>query len=179
MSKELKHMMAEAVRVDLDRGENVLVLGMLPLNAEDTVNLRNTLREQGARLRVIHNRTPRHALDENRKGLGEFFTGQTAIAVGENEDTDFIGIAKTLVDAQKKKHLECRGGYVDGELFDGEGFIALSKSPDKPTLRAMLCGAILGPGRGLATIMNAVGSGMARCVQQRVDEGGGAEDAAE
>ena len=172
MSKELKRMMAGAVKEDLDRGENILVLGLLPLNAEDTVNLRDTLRGQGARLRVIHNRTSRHALDEARSGLADFFVGQTAIAVGEDEETDFIGLAKTLVAAAKKKQVECRGGYVDGELFATEGFEALAKSPDKPTLRAMLCGAILGPGRGLATIMNAVGGGMARCVQQRVDEGG-------
>ena len=176
MSKELKHMMADAVREDLDRGENVLVLGLLPLNAEDTVTLRNTLRGQGARLRVIHNRTTRHALNEDRQGLSEFFTGQTAIAVGETEETDFIGIAKTLVDAAKKKQIEVRGGYVDGELFAKDGFEALAKSPDKPTLRAMLCGAILGPGRGLATIMNAVGSGMARCVAEHAD---GAEPAAD
>ncbi|MHC4940390.1 MAG: 50S ribosomal protein L10 [Planctomycetota bacterium] len=178
MSKELKHMMAEAVKVDLDRSPNVLVLGLLPLNAENTHNLRKSLRENGGSMRVIHNRTTKHALDDDRKGLGDFFTGQTAIAIGESEETDFIGLAKLFVDAQKKKHVECRGGYVDGELFDKAGFEALAQSPDKPTLRAMLCGAILGPGRGLATIMNAVGGGMARCIQQRVDEGGGAEEPA-
>lgn len=170
MSKELKRMMADSVQVDLDRGESVLVLGMLPINAEDTHALRTTLRDQGARLRVIHNRTGAHALDEKRKGLSDYFFGQTAIAVGETDETDFIGVAKTLVSAAKKKHLECRGGYVDGEIFDKAGFEALAKSPDKPTLRAMICGAILGPGRGLATLMNAVGGGMARCVQQRIDE---------
>ena len=170
MSKELKRMMADAVQSELDRSENVLVLGMLPINAETTVALRNTLRDQGARLRVIHNRTTIHALDENRKGLGEYFVGPTAIAVAETEETDFIGVAKTLVGAAKKKHLECRGGYFDGEIFDKAGFEALALSPDKHTLRGMLCGAILGPGRGLATLMNAVGSGMARCMQQRIDE---------
>ncbi len=170
MSKELKRMMAEAVQVELDRSENVLVLGLLPLNAEDTHELRTTLRGHGARLRVIHNRTTLHALDENRKGLGEYFVGQTAIAVAESEETDFIGVAKALVGAAKKKQLECRGGYFDGELFDKEGFEALAKSPNKQTLRGMLCCAILGPGRGLATLMNAVGGGMARCMQQRIDE---------
>jgi large subunit ribosomal protein L10 len=179
MSKELKHMMADAVREDLDTSDNVLVVGLLPINAEDTVTLRNNLREQGGRMRVIHNRTSRHALDDDRKGLAEYFTGQTAIATGTSEETDFIGLAKLFVAAAKKKQVECRGGFVDGELFDQAGFEALAQSPDKPTLRAMLCGAILGPGRGLATLMNAVGGGMARCIQQRVDEGGeGGEEAA-
>ena len=175
MSKELKHMMADAVRADLALSESVLVLGLLPLNAEDTASLRNNLREKGARFRVIHNRTTRHALDEARQGLVEYFVGPTAIAVTESDETDIIGVAKIFVDAARKKQIECRGGFVDGELFDRAGFEALAQSPDKPTLRAMLCCAILGPGRGLATIMNAVGGGMARCVQQRIDEAGGAE----
>jgi large subunit ribosomal protein L10 len=173
MSKELKHMMADAVREDLDSSSNVLVIGLLPLDAEKTVSLRNDLRAQGGRLRVIHNRASRHALDEDRKGLAAYFTGQTAIATGASEETDFIGLAKLFVAAAKKKQIECRGGYVDGELFDAAGFEALAKSPDKPTLRAMICGAILGPGRGLATVMHAVGGGLARCMQQRIDEAGG------
>jgi len=172
MSKELKQMMADEVREELSGSPNVLVVGLLPLNAEDTVTLRENLREQGGRMRVIHNRTSKHALDEDRAGLAQFFSGQTALTTGTEEDTDFIGLAKLLVDAARKKQVECRGGFVDGELFDAEGFQTLAQSPDKPTLRAMLCGAILGTGRGLATAMHAVGGGLARCIQQRVDESG-------
>jgi len=110
MSKELKYMMASSVKADLDRSENVLVLGMLPMDAETTVALRTSMREQGARLRVIHNRSSRHALDDARKGLADLFKGQTAIAVANRDEVDFIGIAKILVAAAKKKHVEVRGG---------------------------------------------------------------------
>jgi len=184
MSKELKYMMAEAVKTDLDRSPNLLVMGMLPMDAEATVALRSSLRSQGAQLRVIHNRTSRHALDEARKPLADLFVGQTAIAVANStEETDFIGIAKTLVAAAKKKQVELRGGCVDGELFDAVGFTDLANCPDKPTLRAMLCGVILGPGRGIATLMNAVGSGMARCISEHAgdepgDVAGGTEETA-
>ena len=181
MSKDLKYMMADAIKKDLDRSENVLVLGMLPMDAEATVALRNTLRDQGARLRVIHNRTSRHALDEDRKGLGDLFIGQTAIAVSNRDETDFIGLAKTFVAAAKKKHVELRGGFVDGDLFDKTGFEELANCPDKPTLRAMLCGMILGPGRGLAVALSGVASGLARCIDGHVGDAGDetAEDAAE
>ncbi|MHC4955018.1 MAG: 50S ribosomal protein L10 [Planctomycetota bacterium] len=141
MSKEIKHMMAESVRGDLESSENLLVMGLLPMDAEATVALRTELREQGAKLRVIHNRTTRYALDDARKPLADLFVGQTAIAVAQREETDFIGIAKTLVAAALKKKLEVRGGYVDGEVLDKTGFEELSRCPDKPTLRAMLCGA--------------------------------------
>ena len=172
MSKELKYMMADAVKSDLDQSENVLVLGLLAMNAEATVALRSTLREQGASFRVIHNRSSRYALDDARKGLADLFVGQTAIAVSSREETDFIGLAKTFVAAAKKKHLVLRGGYVDGDLFDEAGFEALAKSPDKPTLRAMLCGMLLAPGRGLAVALNGVSSGLARCIDGHAGDAG-------
>jgi len=180
MSKELKYMMADAIKGDLDQSPDVLVLGMLPMDAEATVALRTSLREQGARLRVIHNRTSRHALDDARKGLGDFFKGQTAIAVSNREETDFIGLAKTFVAAAKKKHVELRGGIVDGDLFGKTGFEELATCPDKPTLRAMLCGTILAPGRGLAVALSGVASGLARCIDGHAAEAeGGAGDAGE
>lgn len=177
MPKELKRQMAAEVRGELESSENVLVIGLLPMDAETTYTLRSTVREQGGHLRVIHNRTSRYALDEPRKDLARYFKGPTAIAVGRTSDTEFIPLAKALLDASRKKRIELRGGWVDGELLDAAGFEALAKSPDKPTLRAMLCGAILGPGRGLAVAMNAVAGGLARCLQARIDkeeEGGDA-----
>jgi len=176
MPKELKHQMAHEVREELDASPNVLVIGLLPMNAETTVSLRTRVREQGGRLRVIHNRTSRYALDDGRKDLAQYFKGPTAIAVGDRPDTEFIPLAKALLDAARAKNVELRGGWVDGELLDAAGVEALAKSPDKPTLRAMLCGAILGPGRGLAVAMHAVAGGLARCMQARIDNEGNEEN---
>lgn len=181
MSKELKRTMAEEVREALDASPNVLVVGLLPMDAEVNGALRNRLREQGANLRVIHNRASRFALDETRAPLGEYFVGQTALALTgtETEEPDFIPVAKLLLEAARAQNVELRGGYVDGELLDKAGVEALATSPDKPTLRAMLCGAILGPARGIAASLQAVGGGLARCLQARIDEQGGAEEASE
>jgi large subunit ribosomal protein L10 len=172
MPKELKHLMAAEVKDELDRSPNLLVIGLRPMDSETNHALRSRMREQNAHLRVIQNRTSRHALDEARKGLSPLFVGQTALALSDDPETDFISVAKTLVEAARKKSVELRGGYVDGEVLDKAGFEALASSPDKPTLRAMLCGAILGPARGIAVSMQAVGGGLARCLQARIDESG-------
>ena len=97
MSKELKYMMAEAVKADLDRSPDLLVMGMLPMDAEATVTLRTTLRSQGAQLRVIHNRTSRHALDEARKPADD--------ALNLNPDFSPSFIAQTIP-IQNPAHLE-------------------------------------------------------------------------
>jgi len=172
MAKELKRIMADEVRTDLEASPNLLVVGLAEMDAEKNHKLRSELRGQGARLRIVHNRTSRHALDEARKGLGDLFVGQTALALGEAE-TEFIPIAKILVDAAKKKTLELRGGYVDGELLDKAGLQALAACPDKPTLRAMLLGTINGSARGIAVSLSAVGGGIARCLQERIEKTGG------
>jgi large subunit ribosomal protein L10 len=166
MSKALKQMMADDLRANLEAVDDVLVVGLLPMDAGTNPELRHQLRELGGRLRVIHNRTAAHALGDERKDLARFFGGQTAVAFGG----EAIPVAKTLVEAAKKKSVEVRGGFVEGEVLDAEGVRILASSPDKPTLRGMLAGAILGTGRGIAVSLNALGEGIARCLQARVDQ---------
>jgi large subunit ribosomal protein L10 len=170
MVQELKLTMAEELRGHLEASPNVLVVGLTALDAGENHALRNTLRSYGARLRIIRNRTTRFALDEARKDLGAFFVGPTALTLVEQEDPDMVVIAKTLVDAEKKKRLEVRGGYVDGEVLDREGVRFLAASPDKPTLRGMLAGVVAGSARGLAVSLRGVGDGLARCLQARIDQ---------
>lgn len=170
MTKLLKSMMAEEVRAELTESDNLLVVGMLPMTADDNVALRNDLRGLGARLRVVHNRTSRFALDDAKKNLAQFFVGQTALTLVPGDDPDMVNIAKTIVLAAKKKKLEVRGGYVDGEVLDKQGVEFLSTSPDKQTLRGMLAGVIIGPARGIAMCLNAVGGGLARCLQAKIDK---------
>ena len=160
--------MAAEVKADFDRSPDLLVVGLREMDAEQNAELRNTLRSQGVRLRVIHNRTSRFALDEARTEVGQFFVGQTAVALGTAE-TEFIPVAKSLVDAARRKNVEVRGGYVEGELLDRAGVEALARSPDKPTLRAMLLCAINGSARGFAVTLRGVAEGIARCLQARAD----------
>lgn len=172
MAKYLKSLMAEAVKAQIDESPNVLVVGLLPMDNETNYTLRNNLRGMGANLRVIHNRTSRFALDEARQGLADLFSGQTALTLAPGEAVDMAPIAKALVEAAKKKSVEVRGGFVDGEILDKDGVEFLAKLPDKQTMRGMLAGAINGPARGLAATLQAVGGGIARCLQSRIDESG-------
>lgn len=170
MVQEIKETMAAELREQLDASPNVLVVGLAAMDAGKNHALRNSLRSYGARLRVIQNRTSRFALDEARKELGAFFAGPTALTLVDQEDPDMVVIAKTLVEAEKAKQVEVRGGFVDGEVLDREGVRFLAASPDKPTLRGMLAGVVVGPARGLAASLKGVGEGLARCLQARIDQ---------
>ena len=171
MPKDVKRWMAAEVEGLLEESGDVLVVGLKPMDAEQTHGLRARLREEGARLRVIHNRTSRFALDEKRQGLAEHFRGQTAIALGG----EAITLAKLLVEAAGKDFVELRGGFIEGDMVDAAGLRELAAIPDKPTLLGMLLAAVQGSARGLAVSVSGVGAGLARCLQARVDEAGGAE----
>jgi large subunit ribosomal protein L10 len=170
MPNELKQMMADELRKELDGSPNLLVIGLLPMDAAGNFELRNRLRARGARLRVVHNRTSRHALDEARRPMGEFFAGATALTLVRGAEPDMGAIAKTLVEIARQKRIEIRGGFVEGQILDKGAVELLARSPDKKTLRAMMCGAILGPARGLAGALNAVTAGLARCVKARMEK---------
>jgi len=171
VSKELKRFMADEIRAELESSSNMLVVRLLQLDAVKNSELRTSLRGHGARLRVIHNRATRHALDDARKPVGDLFKGQTALALADDPEAA-IPVAKTLVEAARKnkKGFEIRGGFVDGEILDKAGVEMLAQCPDKHTLRGMLAGTIIGPARAIAVSLQAVGGGLARCIQARVDE---------
>ncbi len=171
MSRQLKQWMADDLKAHLHGYSDLLVVGLEPLDSEQTSSLRSTLRDLGATLRVVHNRTARHALEGPAAQLGVLFRGQTAIALGR----EAIPLAKALVKASSGKKVQLRGGIVEGEILDAQGVVALAASPDKQTVRAMLLSTLLGPGRGLAVALQAVASGLARCIDQRAGADGQAE----
>jgi large subunit ribosomal protein L10 len=170
MPKELKRMMADELRRDLEGSPNLLVIGLNPMDAAATFDLRRKLRAKGARLRVIHNRTSGHALDEARRPLADLFDRATGLTLVPGEEPDMGSVAKMLFEIAKKKTIEIRGGFVEGQVLDKGGVELLAKSPDKKTLRAMMCGALMGPARGLAGALNAVTAGLARCLNARVEK---------
>jgi len=170
MPKELKRLIADELRHDLDGSPNLLVIGLLPMDAAANFDLRNQLRAKGARLRVIHNRISGHALDEARRPLGELFDNTTGLTLVPGEEPDMGSIARTLVEVARKKQIEIRGGFVEGQVLDKGGVELLARSPDKKTLRGMMCAAVLGPARGIAATLAAVPAGLARCLKARIDK---------
>jgi len=171
--RDVKLWMAAEVEGLLESGD-VLVVGLKPMDAQQTHGLRARLREGGARLRMVHNRTSRFALGEKHRALADHFRGQTALALGG----EVIALAKVLVEAAQKNLVELRGGFVEGDIVDAADLLDLAAIPDKPTLLGMLLSAVLGSARGLAVSVNGVGAGLARCLQARVDQAGGAPEEA-
>jgi large subunit ribosomal protein L10 len=179
VAKELKRLLASQF-LDAIRGhDGVVLLDLGPMTVEKNGELRRTLRARanGARLRVVHNRTARAAFREAGfpDRISEALEGPTAVAFGGDGPTS---IAKALVEwTRTDRAMTLKGAVSEGEYYDAKGVQALARLPDRATLRAMICGAILGPARGIAAATAAVSASVARASKARIDAGGFRADA--
>ena len=97
--------------------------------------------------------------------------GTCALLVGSPEAT--IAAAKAverLWQKAKERKVTYRGAFFDGSAMSAAEAARIHEMPDKNTLRAMMCGAILGPARMLAVALREVPAANARALQARADK---------
>lgn len=181
MAKQLKQMLASEVRDALTGIDGAVFVNTAPMTVELSSRFRAFLRKKagGACLRVVHNRTARHALVAAGfpEKVAAFLKGPTAVIYGGDGPAS---VAKSLAEwVRTDKKLVVKGAIAEGEVYEGKAVTAtLATMPDKNTLRAMLLGAISGPARGLAVVLSASAAGLARATKARIDKGGFAEGGA-
>jgi large subunit ribosomal protein L10 len=180
VAKVLKSLLASQVLDALGGADGAVFVNVAPMTVEVSTRFRTFLAQKagGARLRVLHNRTAKKALEKAGwpKKVGEVLRGPTAIIFGGEGPTT---IAKSLLEwVRQDKTLVVKGAVAEGEFFDAKAVTAsLARMPDKRTLRAMMLGAIQGPGRGIAAVLAAPAASLARAIQARIDKQGFAPDA--
>ena len=139
------------------------------------IEIRGKLRQAGVRYRVVRSRLARRAFAGIGLDMDAALTGRCGIALADNEGA--ITAAKILRDwikQTKDAPLSIKGGVVEGTAFTGKAAETLADLPDRPTVNTQIVTAISGPARSLATVVQAVAGGMARCIQAKIDKDGGA-----
>ncbi|MBL8750517.1 MAG: 50S ribosomal protein L10 [Planctomycetes bacterium] len=139
------------------------------------IEIRAKLREAGVRYRVVRSRLAEKAFEGLRLDMGKALTGRCGVAIAQKEGA--IHAAKILRDWIKKTKdapLEIKGGVVEGAAYVGAASSSIADLPDRHTVNTQIVTAISGPARSLATLVSAVAGGLARCIQAKVDKGGGA-----
>jgi len=139
------------------------------------IEIRAKLREAGVRYRVVRSRLAEKAFEGLRLDMGKALTGRCGVAIAQKEGA--IHAAKILRDWIKKTKdapLEIKGGVVEGAAYVGAAASSIADLPDRHTVNTQIVTAISGPARSLATLVSAVAGGLARCIQAKVDKGGGA-----
>ncbi|MBC8330305.1 MAG: 50S ribosomal protein L10, partial [Planctomycetes bacterium] len=146
----------------------VVLLSMDKLTVDESIHMRNVVRDSGAQLRVTKVRLAQVALEEAEVPIdisGE--TGLTGLLVGGVEATLAASkaIEKAWEKAKEKRKVHFRAAWLDGALMDAAAAALIPSMPDRQTLRGMICCAIIGPARMLATVLHDLPASTARRLQ--------------
>lgn len=126
------------------------------ITVEEDTKLRKELREAGVTYFVEKNTMLRFAFkNAGFDDLCNVLEGTTALAVSENDQTAPARILGKFAEEHDDK-FNLKAGYVDGEIYDEKGVVALSKIPSKDVLLAQLVGSLQGPMQKLAATLKAV-----------------------
>lgn len=142
----------ELVKKIKDSAAGVLV-NYQGITVDDDTALRVALRKAGVDYKVYKNTMTMRACDETGYSeLKEHLTGMTALAVS----ADPVAPAKILRQyAEKIQTFEIKAGYVDGQVIDQKGVLALADIPSKEGLIAKMLGSLQSSLCGLAYVLQA------------------------
>ena len=138
----------------------VVITRNLGLSVAQSTDLRNRMRDAGARYKVAKNTLALIALEGTPYApISEMLTGPTALATS----TDPVAAAKVAVDfAKTNDRFEIVGGAMGDTLLDVNGVKALAELPSLDELRARIVGLVQAPATKIAQLMNAPAAKLAR-----------------
>lgn len=153
---EGKKAKVEAVSEIIKNSVAGVIVDYKGITVEEDTRLRKELREAGVHYFVEKNSVLRFAVkNAGLDGLTDVLAGTTAIAVSNADQTAPARILGKFAEASENK-FNLKAGYIEGEIYDEKGVIALSKIPSKDVLLSQLVGSLQGPMQGLAAILKAV-----------------------
>jgi len=140
----------------------VVVAHQKGLTVAEITELRNKMREAGAKFKVTKNRLVRRALEGSQyQNLSDLFVGPTAIAYSE----DSVAAAKVAVNfAKDNEKLEILGGNLNDKELGIDGIKALASLPSLDESRAKIVGIISTPATRMAGVLQAPAGQMARVI---------------
>lgn len=127
------------------------------ITVEEDTKLRKELREAGVTYSVEKNSLLNFALkNAGYEDLTKVLSGSTAIALCNDDQTAPARILGKFAEECKDEKFALKAGFVEGDVYDVKGIVALSKVPSKEVLLAQLVGSLQGPITGLACMVKAV-----------------------
>ncbi|MEM8712201.1 MAG: 50S ribosomal protein L10 [Planctomycetota bacterium] len=174
MPNIVNRMVIAELENEFQDAEGMVLVSFAGLTVEESDDLRGKLAEKNVRFRMVRNSLARRVLAAKELEFPDeaALKGNTGVAYGDAEAA--IDAAKIFNDKDVRKagKVAFKGAVLEGNALDAQSAKALADLPDRDTLHAQLLGVIAGPARSLATVINAVPSGVARVIQAHVDEEG-------
>ncbi|HMO86271.1 MAG TPA: 50S ribosomal protein L10 [Lacipirellulaceae bacterium] len=173
MSKYLKDLIAGDLRERLEGVSDLLVVDVMGMKSEKTVQLRKQLREQGIHLLVVKKSMARRATEGTVLAPAfEGVEGSAAVVWGSEDIVSLAkGVAKLLDDKQYEP-IAPKGGVMGGSKLAAGDIKKVSKWPSRAEQLSLLVGQILSPGATLSAQLLGPGAKLASQVKKKADEEG-------
>lgn len=169
MPAQSKLDMLAKVSESLEASKGLFVIDYRGLTVKEAQELRHSLRENGAVMKVYKNNIVKIALEKaGLPAIDDVLVGTTACVFYENDPVD---AAKVIKEASKKfNKLEFRGGITDGVVVNAEQAIAIADLPSREELIAKFVGCISNPLSGIVRVCNGSAQGLVTALDALVDQ---------
>jgi len=147
----------------------VVVAHYAGLTVAQMQNLRQQMKQAGARVKVAKNRLAKIALkDTDAAVIAPLLKGPTVLAYS----SDPVAAPKVASDfAKANEQFVILGGSMGKTALDPNGVKALASLPSLDELRAKLIGLLVAPATKIAQLTNAPAAKVARVVQAYASKG--------
>ena len=154
LTAQQKKDLVESYREGVGASPHVYLVDYKGISVPMVTELRQQVRELGGEYRVVKNRLMLRAIGGSAlEGLGEQFSGPTAVVYGD----DPVALAKVLTDfAGQAKVLEFKAGLVDGHPVAGGEIQEIATLPSREALIAKLLYLLQSPVSRFASVLAAI-----------------------
>jgi large subunit ribosomal protein L10 len=170
MDKEQKAAAVAELTEDLKGAEAVFAVDYRGISVTGAAELRRSLAEADAVFKVVKNRLAKRAAAEaGTEGIDDLLVGPTALTLISG---DAVIAAKAIATFSREHDvLTYKGGYMDGQPLDADGFTAIARLPGLDVLHGQLAGLTASPLTGLAAGLDNLLSGLGRQLSQIAEQG--------
>lgn len=170
MNREEKAAVVAELSERLKEADAIFAIDYRGISVGGAAELRSRLADAGAAFKVVKNRlAKRAAADAGAEELDELLVGPTALTLIKGDAV----IAAKAISSFGREHelLEFKGGLMDGEALDPDGFQAIARLPGLDVLHGQLVGVAASPITGLARGLGSMLSGLAIALGQISEQG--------
>lgn len=153
-NREIKEVKVQEITEKFSKAQAAILTSYIGITVEEDTELRRKMREAGVEYKVLKNTLTSRATKSLGYDLDEYLAGPVAIAFSYDDPT---APARVLAQfAETHKTIKLKAGVVQGQVFDTDKVVELSKVPPKEVLIAKLLGSFKAPLSNLAYLLNAV-----------------------
>lgn len=150
---ELKKPVVQEISEAVNGAQGVVLVDYRGLTVEQDTQLRKQLREAGITYKVYKNTMMNFAFKgTDFEALAPLLEGPSAVAISKEDATAPARILAKF--AKTAPNLELKGGVVEGDFYDANGILAVSKIPSREELLSKLLGSIQSPIANFARVIN-------------------------